>query len=122
MSHEPPHQDLHCLQIQLYKSLVVKELILLQCIITILILINILGTAFCERGHYSEPKGQLISHCQVPLINRTDGYTFRGSYTTIFASLCSGWSTLKGKTLLLQSRSHFKELPHPEKQAGICAS
>ena len=23
---EPPHQDLHCLQIQLYSSLVVKEL------------------------------------------------------------------------------------------------
>ena len=24
--HEPPHQDLHCLQIQLFSSLVVKEL------------------------------------------------------------------------------------------------
>ena len=26
--YEPPHQDLHCLQIQLFSSLVVKELIL----------------------------------------------------------------------------------------------
>ena len=25
--HEPPHQDLHCLQIQLFSSLVLKELI-----------------------------------------------------------------------------------------------
>ena len=24
--HEPPHQDLHCLQIQLFSSLVIKEL------------------------------------------------------------------------------------------------
>ena len=28
--YEPPHQDLHCLQIQLFSSLVLKELILLM--------------------------------------------------------------------------------------------
>ena len=26
--YEPPHQDLHCLQIQLFSSLVLKELIM----------------------------------------------------------------------------------------------
>ena len=32
--HEPPHQDLHCLQIQLFSSLVVKELTLKMPITT----------------------------------------------------------------------------------------
>ena len=40
MAHdEPPHQDLHCLQIQLFSSLVVKELnILLACSSSFIIL------------------------------------------------------------------------------------
>ena len=34
--YEPPHQDLHCLQIQLFSSLVLKELIVqLVCIISL---------------------------------------------------------------------------------------
>ena len=39
--HEPPHQDLRCLQIQLFSSLVVKKLKVgscsFECIITLLI-------------------------------------------------------------------------------------
>ena len=31
--HEPPHQDLRCLQIQLFSSLVLRELIMVHAII-----------------------------------------------------------------------------------------
>ena len=54
MAHyEPPHQDLRCLQIQLFSSLVVKELSLLVS--------NAIQSRMFERGRLKYAKG--IERC-----------------------------------------------------------
>ena len=60
------------------------------------------GVTFCKQrvgvgGCCLEPKGQLISHYHITSNKwyKSDGYTFRGSNSSIFASLLSRGQILK---------------------------